>query len=314
MHIFMGQTKMKTNFWVITAVASLLWCGCQSSNVAKTEWKSSIRQGEAARAKGDWMGADMNFTRALAEIQKVETNSPRVITTLDDLAEARTALRQYAEAEQFLQQRLRAGQAIGWTNTVEYMIALENLADVMAFQKKYSEAEQSYLSAEALMEYKYSRMNPAFGLLQAKHAKLYLLEHRLDEADAMYSKAKGNLEFLERSLNPTSYQRSFTVVQLGGVLNDYGLLKLETKEWAEAEKLFRKSVSELESQFGHSSLNLVTPLNNLAVAYARQGKFDEGEKAAGRSLAILNKAGTAGQPGVAQTQRILSAIQQKQIP
>lgn len=272
-----------------------------------------MREGAAAWAKGDWQSADANYTLAWADAQQFASNSTRRIDTLTDLAQVRLTLQRYADAERFLQQRLEVGETKGWTNTFEYMIALVSLGDAMAYQKKYSDAEESYERAESVMRYRSRFTGGFYGALLARRANLYAMQGRLAPANVYYQASLRQLELLA-SPQSGPVLRASAVVQLGSVLNDYSVLKMQEKKFRDAEELLQKSIKFISSQFGGTSANLVTPFNNLALALAAQEKFSEAEVAVDRSLFILKKNGVTGHPILDQTRLILLNVQQHKIP
>ena len=80
--------------------------------------------------------------------------------------------------------------------------------------------------------------------------------------------------------------------------NDSGEQAFEAGEYAKAQKLFESALKEAEG-FGPSDPRLATSLNNLALLYATQGKYDQAEPLYKRSLAIREKALGPHHPDVA---------------
>ncbi|MCH8805465.1 MAG: tetratricopeptide repeat protein, partial [Planctomycetes bacterium] len=77
--------------------------------------------------------------------------------------------------------------------------------------------------------------------------------------------------------------------------------------YAEAEKLYKLSVTEAEN-FGRTDPRLALSLNNLAMLYDTQGKYDQAEPLFKRSLAINEKALGPEHPDVAASLNNLAEL------
>ena len=77
--------------------------------------------------------------------------------------------------------------------------------------------------------------------------------------------------------------------------------------YAEAEKLFKLAVAEAE-QFGPTDVRLAVSLNNLALLYDTQAKYDQAEPLHKRSLAIDEQALGPDHPDVATDLNNLAAL------
>jgi tetratricopeptide (TPR) repeat protein len=310
---YMNDKKRMYRGLLIVA-AGLLIAGCAGESVSTASWSHFMNRGSAAWAKGDYQSANSNYTAALTEAGQFATNSPRLITTLENLARVRAELLHVDDAEALIKRRLDVAQALQWTNTPEYVGALEFLSDTQVRLGKLDEAEQSILRAESVLNFRLRRASPVLGLLIAKRANIYAMQSRFAEADAAFDKARGELQTLERVLPPTTAQHGWVLSALGDFFDDYGRFKISQMKYAEAETLLRQSVEYLESQHGGQSGTLVYPLIHLAAARAGQSKFQEGEKAVRRSLAILDKKGLTRHPAYALAQKTLAAILDHKIP
>jgi tetratricopeptide (TPR) repeat protein len=91
-----------------------------------------------------------------------------------------------------------------------------------------------------------------------------------------------------RRANPTAWQHAYNA----------GRTAYERGHYARAEKLFAAAVKEAE-QFGGNDPRLARSLNDLAAAYAVQGKYADAEPLYKRSLAILEKVYGPNAPSVA---------------
>jgi tetratricopeptide (TPR) repeat protein len=72
-------------------------------------------------------------------------------------------------------------------------------------------------------------------------------------------------------------------------LDRLAMLMYIEKRYAEAEPLYRRSLSIWEAGMGPDSAELATTLDNLAVVYASQEKFAAAEQLYRRSLAIRQR-------------------------
>jgi len=73
---------------------------------------------------------------------------------------------------------------------------------------------------------------------------------------------------------------------LAGTLNNLAASYHAEGRYAEAEKLFRRSLSILEKSLGPDHPSVVAVLDNLANLYASQGKRREAEKMETRASAL----------------------------
>ena len=79
---------------------------------------------------------------------------------------------------------------------------------------------------------------------------------------------------------------------------DAGRAAYERADYPRAQKMFAAAVTAAE-RFGDDDLRLARSLNNLAAAYAAQGKYAEAEPLYQRALAILEKVLGPDHPDVA---------------
>ncbi len=82
-------------------------------------------------------------------------------------------------------------------------------------------------------------------------------------------------------------------------------------DYAEAEKLLLAALKEAE-KFGDQDPRLATSLNNLAVLYRTQGKYEQAEPLSQRALAIVEKALGPDHPDVATSLNNLAVLYKTQ--
>jgi tetratricopeptide (TPR) repeat protein len=93
--------------------------------------------------------------------------------------------------------------------------------------------------------------------------------------------------------------------------NETGLKAYKAGQYPEAELMWTIALKTAD-QFGPSDARLATSLNNLALVYDSQGKYDAAEPLYKRSLAIAEKALGPEHPGVATGLNNLAALYRAQ--
>lgn len=89
--------------------------------------------------------------------------------------------------------------------------------------------------------------------------------------------------------------------------NDAGMQALKVAQYAKAERMLKLALREAELS-GLSDTRVATSLNNLALLYGDQGKYDQAEPLYKRSLAISEKAFGPGHPNVATSLENLAVL------
>jgi tetratricopeptide (TPR) repeat protein len=83
---------------------------------------------------------------------------------------------------------------------------------------------------------------------------------------------------------------------------------VDQAKYAQAEPLYRRLLAIDESYYGRDNVNLMTPLNALAMLYSRQGRYGEAEALLYRVLRLREKAEGAHDPGVAIALQNIAAL------
>ena len=185
-----------------------------------------------------------------------------------------------AQAEPFLQQALRIGEAVWGAQHPEIASLLYDLAAAIQQQGKLDQAEPFYLRSLALRE----------ELLGAQHAEvaeslrqlggLYLDQGKYEQVEPFYLRALAIWE------NPTGTGRMEPAQGLGYVLDDLASLYWILGRVEQAERLHLRALRIREGQLGPDHPDTAESLNNLAVLYRDQGKYEEAEGLLRRAVKI----------------------------
>jgi tetratricopeptide (TPR) repeat protein len=84
-------------------------------------------------------------------------------------------------------------------------------------------------------------------------------------------------------------QKAADPVLMGSALNNLAVLRFDQERYEESINLQEKSVQALESVSGKEHPSLVMPLNDLAIAYVRMGRFDDADVTYQRAIDICRK-------------------------
>jgi tetratricopeptide (TPR) repeat protein len=237
--------------------------------------------------QGQYKEAKTVLSAALREAEKLPPGDDRLPTTLNNLASVYQDLGMIAEAERCYQRAIRLMGEIHGGDDPSLTRPLQNLWSLYLDQAQYAKAEQLQHRLLAL------RMGPGgpdpmdsirtlHVLAAALHAR-----HRNVDAERFYREVLSMGEKVQ-----TDEAREAT----SAILNNLGLLCMQTGRLSEALGHLQQAVGILEKVFGKSHPGLVRMLVNLAGIYSMLRRPLEAEPLLTRALAIAEtELGAQGQ-------------------
>ena len=284
----------------------------------ETLWRKSVNEAKQLRAQGRYVEAERLHLLAQAEAEKFGPEDRRLALSLNELAvlyhsrgqlteaeplyrrslaiwekgseplEVATLLNnltrlcldqeRYEEVEFPAKRALAILQSLG-PNNPAVANSLNNLADLHAIRRRYSEAEPLYRQASTILEKAVGPEHPevAYGLNHL--GKLYYREARYAEAEALHRRAIATLQKTPGQMDAV----------LASSLNDLADLVVDQGRNTEAEALYQQAQTIWERVLGPEHPNVALCLGNRARFYKKQGWLAEAEPLYQQALAIWEK-------------------------
>jgi tetratricopeptide (TPR) repeat protein/CHAT domain-containing protein len=236
---------------------------------------------EVARLQGKVDQREAILKRILGIADQDTTVDPRAVAaTLNALAGIYYERRQYDEAEPLIRRSLAIREQTQGPDGPDVAPTLNNLAMVLEKLKRYGEAEVPLKQATAIEEKRSGPNDPSVALLLKTLGLLYSTSGRYKEAETAHRRSLAIWEAAKKGDHPDVVP---TLTLLANVLSNLGRFK-------EAEVLYKRSLVINEAHLGAKD-GVITDLNNLAVLYWRQVRYDEAERLYRRILDIYSSAG-----------------------
>ncbi len=261
------------------------------------------------KSQGRWTEAEPMLDRALAIRQELFRDRPDrdLAMSLNSLAELYRSQGRWAAAEPLYSRALaiytelfgddlRDGKAE--RPNIDFAGCLNNLAELHVLQGRWAVAEPLHeraqamyeeLCGDALRDGKATQLHNDFASSLNNLGGLYKLQGRWTEAELLFDRALA----IRRELFGERPNHD-----LATSLNNLGLLYTYQERWEEAEPLLYMALTINEELFGDSLRDgkaerpndtLAAILHNLALTYARQGRWAEAESIYDRALVISEK-------------------------
>ncbi len=198
-----------------------------------------------------------------------------------------------SQAEPFLQQALRIGEAVWGARHPETADLLYDLAAAIQQQGRLDQAEPFFLRSLAIRE----------EMLGAQHAEvaeslrqlggLYLDQGKYEQVEPFYLRALAIWE------SPSGTGRMEPDRGLGYILDDLAVLYGILGRFEQAERLELRALRIREDRLGPDHPDTANSLNDLAVFYRNQEKYEQAEPLLRRALKIKEQVWGPEHPQVA---------------
>jgi tetratricopeptide (TPR) repeat protein len=229
--------------------------------------------------------AERLFSRIAAATEKrLGSTHPRVAENLHQAVAVRLEQGKYAEAETLLRRVLSIQEAAFGVDREDTITTLADLGKLCFRQGRLEEAETIYQRALAALEARFGDKD-----LRLRETLIHLAgtyESRGKHADAE--------QVLKRA-----EALSTGAGMVAADLNNQGVHLMQLGQFAEAERLFQRSLSLSKASVRPSHPDLVDPLRNLATVRFMQGRYKDGEALARRVLSIQGRSKGSEHPELA---------------
>jgi len=299
-------------------------------------------RGQQLQTTGDHIQAVAEFAQAATWFAEAEgEQSPDLANVLMDYTDSLLALCQYAEAEQTarraqtiftavadqldpetraqvlprangllgrsLRELGRYEEASGPLQTAmreasekELPTHLNEYGILCKYWGKYEDGERAYLRALHMLEVQYGKDSLETATL---YHNLGGLEHQRGNFVKGEPLARKAYEISRKALGEDHEKTLADAVAWGGLLD--GL-----NREAESLPIYRRALAYYEARYGAIHFEVAATLNNLGMAEAARGNFEEAERTLQRCLDIKRKLFGEQHPEVLLTQQNLSTLQQ----
>ncbi|MBV9959876.1 MAG: tetratricopeptide repeat protein [Acidobacteria bacterium] len=273
---------MKRDAFLKIAVAGLiLLCHISARAQDASSWKRNISLGNGARAMNHLAEAEKWYLAALKDARKFGSESSQMISTMERLAAVYAAQGKYADAEPLYQEvvKLTAKLMGKYENPVvlgrndRTLLKIETGSGPEFYDSEvgaYKEARRLFIeSTQDLIDcYKAERKFP-----EAEQSALRLIE-TLKKSAFRPEKRLNNASAINESL--------------ADAYDELATLYLVQDKAVAAESAYNQSLA-LRGDPDSVDLKAALTLENLAVLYARQGRYEKAEPLFRQSLSIFEK-------------------------
>jgi len=250
-------------------------------------WEENSRAGATAFRNGDYGAAERHFVDAVNEANGPGVDGRDLARALNDLAMFCHSLGRLAEAEPLYLRAIEIDTASGVAASLDFVVTLENVAELYRTQQRTSESASMYRRAAAMTE---SLCRAAEARAGDDHpdliphlAALASLAEAQDDLGEAETHHRRIVAIREATLEPADAELAGSLGRLAYVLTLRG-------SYAEAEKLYRRALRIEESALGVDHPDVAATLIGMATLYHQQGRDTKAEIFARRALRMLEAA------------------------
>ena len=168
----------------------------------------------------------------------------------------------------------------------EYLISLNNLAELYRAQGRYADAEPLYLEALEIKRTALGAAHPDTATSLNNLAQLYRAQGRYADAEPLYHEA---LEIFRTALGAAHPDTATSLNNLAALYHAQG-------RYTDAEPLYLEALEIRRTALGAAHPDTATSLNNLAQLYRAQGRYADAEPLYLEALEIRRTALGAAHP------------------
>lgn len=216
--------------------------------------------------------AEQHGMNALSQFSQLPDAEERTASTLHALGVLAMQQGQFPQAEQRFTQALQQWERIN--HILYHTRSLLTLAYSLQEQKRYIEAEQHLLKAQALLAPTIYELDKI--LVQLNLGMLYYRQEQWQKAEAALR--SGDTLYLRRS--PHTYYQTIMANNLGNVL-------LQQQQWSQAEVHLRRAYRLAQST--HDDVQLANIGGSLAETLIKQNNYEEAETLLTQAIELLTQ-------------------------
>jgi eukaryotic-like serine/threonine-protein kinase len=233
---------------------------------------------DPSEARGNSLTAREVLDTGVARIEKDLTSQPEIQARLmETMGTVYTSLGLYRDSEPLLRRAVQTNRRTLGNEHLSTLKSLHQLADLLWYEGRQIESEQSryfaeaerlYLEVEAGRRKVLGEAHADTLKVQSDIASLYSLQKRLDEAERL---ARKTLELQTRTLGTDHPDTRISEVTLQNIYFQQG-------RFSEAEVLARRVLESSQRRFGQEHPSTLTDMHNLSTIVDRLKRYDEAEK------------------------------------
>lgn len=186
---------------------SLLEAGKEKGDAAVIHrTMTNVRLAYIARKNNDLVGAERLYADALPVLQRDPVENAKALhVALSELALICWKQQRFADAQKYLEEHLKAAKAETGAISVPVASAMNELANCLFYQKKFSEADKLYMQGLVITD-RFTEDSSASPTAANNLANCRLMEQRYADALALYNRAgerryvKEKIELCEQEL------------------------------------------------------------------------------------------------------------------
>ena len=255
--------------------------------IAADEYASDdvrLRNEAAAHAaQGKHAEAEQLYQSAISAAEKkYGAEHPRIVHSLNPLAELYVKQGRLAEAELLLKRALAIREKTNELAELQLQTALayESSAKINRQQGRRAEADLDDKKAQEARANARNTENGFTALSMDKLAEFYVAQGRYGEAEPL----------LKRALAIREKEKGVESEQAAGTVEKLAELYRAQRRYAEAEPLYKRALNLQEKKHGADTMHSLGPLGKLAQIYEGLGRYGEAEQLMLRSHAVWEKA------------------------
>jgi len=250
-------------------------------------WEDISKAGATAFQNGDYGEAERHFASAVVAAKQSDPDGQQLAHAMNDLAMFYHALGRLREAEPLYSYAISIDERSGMAPSADFVVTLENIAELYRTQQRMSEAAAMYRRAAAMSEALYRAAHAASGhnhpdliphLLAL--ASLSEAQDELEDAEIYYRRI---LSIRELVLPPGDVRIADSMSRLAYILTLRGTFE-------EAEDLYERALKIEEAALGPGHPDVASTQVGLATLYHQQGRDTKAEAFGRQALAILEAA------------------------
>lgn len=231
--------------------------------------------------QGHFDEAEALHRRAITIREKaLGPDDPNVARSLSELAVVLLARRRPNEAEMLSRRALTILEKALGPDDSDVAIVLLSLGNSLSSQLRYAEAEVVVRRALSIWEKALGRDDV--------HAGCFIVLANVLQGQGRYAEAE---QYLWQALALQEKSQDVNQPDIAVTLANLGLAMLSQDRLVEAEKMYSRARSINEALFGSESPIVASLLHDLALVYAKTGRYEEALSLSGKSLHILNTTG-----------------------
>lgn len=165
----------------LACASSLLVLGCTGSSDPAARWENASAKASEAVQQGRYAEAETLWESALKDAESFQPEDPRLVVSLNNLAQLYDDRKKYAGAEPLYQRLLAIDEKTLGPDHPDVATILYRLAKLYQAQGKYAEAEPLYQRALAIRDGVLGPSHPDVVVILESYAALLRDTNRTDD-------------------------------------------------------------------------------------------------------------------------------------